>query len=135
MKPVDILKALGVALALMGLNVAIAFAAVWAYSAFVEPGHNAAFYKAAAQDIAPWSSVFAGMLLFFAAMRWLAWRRGRNGFAFAVTVAAIYAAIDLSIMAASGVSGAMATIVAASMLSKLGAALFGARLGRPKVVA
>ncbi len=131
----DILKALGLTLALMALNVAIAFAVVWAYSAFVEPGHDAAFYQAAAQDIAPWSSIFAGMLLFFAAMRWLAWRPGRNGFAFAVTVVAIYAAIDLSIMAAAGVSGAMAAIVAASMLSKLGAALLGAWLGRPKVAA
>jgi hypothetical protein len=129
----DFLKAAGIALALMVLNVAVSFGVVWVYASFIEPGHDEAFYQAAAQWIAPWSSVFAGAVLFFLALWWLAWRRqGRNGFLFAGSVVAIYAAIDVAIIAAVGALGAMGAIVATSMASKLAAALFGAWLGRPR---
>ncbi|MGD9981562.1 MAG: hypothetical protein AB7H66_02915 [Hyphomonadaceae bacterium] len=129
----DFAKALGVALLLMALNVAAAFGVVWVYASFIEPEHEQAFYVAAAQEIAPWSSIFAGAALFFLAMLWLAWRRqGRNGFLFAGVGAGIYAAIDIAVIAAEGALAALGAMVAASMLSKLAAALLGAWLARPR---
>lgn len=135
MGALDFLKAIGVALLLMAANVAVAFAVVAFYSFVLEPGHDASFYQAAAIDIAPWSSVVAGALLFFAAMRWLAWRRaGRNGYLFAATVAAIYAAADLAVIATEGVSALLAPVVAMSVASKFAAALLGAWLGQPQAL-
>jgi hypothetical protein len=127
----DFLKAAGVALLLMVLNVVVAFGVVWAYSVFIEPGHDEAFYQAAAQRIAPWSSVVAGAFLFFGA-GWLFAKRkpARNGLLFAAVVVGIYAAIDVSIIAASGALASLGLIVALSMATKLGAALFGAQLAR-----
>lgn len=131
MNLLDFAKALGVALAVMVLNVAVAFGVVWVYGTFIEPGHDEAFYQAAAQDIAPWSSIFAGAALFFLAALWLAWRRqGRNGYLFAGVVVAIYAAIDVSVVVAGGALAALGVMVAASMLSKLAAAEFGAWMAR-----
>jgi len=133
MNLLDSLKAMGVALLVMVLNVAAAFGVVWVYATFIAPGRDEAFYVAEAQRIAPWSSIFAGALLFFVAMLLLAWRRpGRSGYAFAVAAVLVYAAIDLLIIAAEGMLGAMGVMVAGSMLSKLGAALLGAWLGRPR---
>jgi hypothetical protein len=133
MNLLDSVKAIGVALLLMVLNVAAAFGVVWVYGTFIEAGHEEAFYAAAAQRIAPWSSVFAGALLFFVGLWLLAWRRaGRNGYLFAAVVVGIYAAIDVSVLLAAGALMSMSAVVAASMLGKLGAALAGAWLGRPK---
>ncbi len=134
MNLLDFAKALGVAVVLLVLNVAASFGVVWVYATFIEPGHDEAFYQAAAQWIAPWSSVFVGAVLFFAALWWLAWRRqGRNGFVFAASVVAIYAAIDVAIIAAAGAFGAMGAMVALSMFGKLAAALLGAWLSRPRI--
>jgi len=131
----DALKAVGIALALMALNVAVAFGAVAFYSFVIEPGHDAAFYQAAALTIAPWSSVIAGAGLFFAAMYWLAWRRsGRNGYMFAGAVAAIYTAVDLSIVATEGMPALLAPVVALSVAAKFTAALLGAWLARPQAL-
>jgi hypothetical protein len=129
----DWLKAFGVAIAVMVLNVAAAFGVVWVYATLIEPGRDEAFYVEAAQWIAPWSSVFAGAALFFLAAWWLAWRRpGRNGYVFAGVAVAIYAAIDVAVIVSSGALLAMGAIVATSMLGKFGGALLGAWLGRPK---
>ncbi|MGD9966608.1 MAG: hypothetical protein AB7T59_08825 [Hyphomonadaceae bacterium] len=129
----DSVKAIGVALLIMVLNVAAAFGVVWVYATFIETGHDQAFYEAAAQRIAPWSSVVAGAVLFLVMLWWLAWRRaGRNGYAFAAVVVLVYAAIDVSVIAMAGALTSMSAIVAASMSTKLAAALAGAWLSRPR---
>ena len=135
MSVLDLVKAIGVALLLMVANVAVAFGVVAFYSFVIEPGHDAAFYQAAALSIAPWSSVAAGALLFFGAMRWLGWRRaGRNGYLFAASVAAIYAAVDLAVVATEGMPALLAPVVAISVVSKFAAALLGAWLARPQAL-
>lgn len=133
MGPVDFLKAFGVALLIMVLNVAIAFGVMWVYGNFIETGHPASFYEAAAQRIAPWSSLFAGGLLFFLG-GWEFTRRkpGRNGLMFAAVFAAIYIAIDVAIIVAAGALSALGAIVWASMFTKMIAALAGAHLARPR---
>ncbi|WP_395644667.1 hypothetical protein [Terricaulis sp.] len=129
MKVSDFAKAAGVALLLMVLNVAAAFAAVFVYSVIVAPGHDEAFYQAAAQRIAPWSSIFAGMPLFFAAGWLFAKRRpARNRYAFAASFSGFYAVADVSILASEGALLALGGFVAASMITKFAAALVGARI-------
>lgn len=131
MKSLDFLKAFGVAILLMVLNIAVSFAVMWVYGSFIEPGHEQAFYQEAAQRIAPWSSVIAGALLFFLGGWEFARRQpARNGLAFAAVFTLIYVAIDVGVIAAAGALGAVGGIVALSVGTKLIAALAGAHFGR-----
>ena len=125
MKALDFLKAFGVALGVMIVNVALSFAVVLAYSLWVEPGHDEAYYQGAAQWIAPWSSIAFGWLLFFVACYVLSRKADRNALAFAIAAFAVYAAFDLSILAATAQLTAIAPIVALSLSSKLAGAIAG----------
>jgi hypothetical protein len=133
MRLLDFLEALGVALLLMVLNVALSFGVMWIYGTFITPGHDAAFYEAAAQRIAPWSSVVAGAVLFFLA-GWLFARRKpeRNGLLFAAAFTLIYILIDVSIIVAAGAMQALGGIVLLSTASKLVVALAGASLAKQR---
>ena len=102
MKPIDYLKAVGVALGILVVNVAISFGVVAAYATFIDPGHDEAYYQAAAQWIAPWSSIAFGWLLFFTASYFVSRKSDRNALAFALATLAAYAAIDLGIIGAVG---------------------------------
>jgi hypothetical protein len=122
---IDFAKAFGVAVGILVVNVAISFGVVAAYSVWVDPGHDQAYYEAAAQWLAPWSSVAFGWLLFFIACMLLSRRPERNALAFAIAVFAFYAAIDLGILFAAGALGALVPFVALSLASKLVGAIGG----------
>ncbi len=131
MKGLDYLKASGVALLLMVLNVAASFGVVAVYAYLIEPGHEAAYYEAAAQRIAPWSSVFVGALLFFLAAWFFGVRKpARSAIFFALTFAAIYTAIDFAIIAAVGGLPHLGLVVWISVAAKFSAAALGAQLSR-----
>lgn len=127
----DYLKAFGVALLLMVLNVAASFGVMWVYGTFIDTGHEQAYYEAAAQRIAPWSSVFVGSLLFFAAA-WLLGVRNpaRPALTFALTFTLIYTLIDLGIIAAVGGLLSVGYVLLISIAAKSAAAFLGARLVR-----
>ena len=125
MTAMDFVKAFAVAAGILVANVAISFAVVAAYSLWVEPGHDAAYYQAAAQWIAPWSSIAFGWLVFFIACYVLSRRPERNALAFAITAFAAYAALDLGILLAAGELTTYAPIVALSLASKLVGAIGG----------
>jgi hypothetical protein len=125
MKAIDFLKAFGIALGVMIVNVAISFVVVFAYSLWVEPGHDEAYYEAAAQWIAPWSSIAFGWMLFFIACFVLSRKGDRNALAFAITAFAVYAAFDLGILGAAGTLTSIAPMVALSLSSKLAGAIGG----------
>jgi hypothetical protein len=131
MTAIDFLKALGVALLLMVLNVAVSFAVMAVYGYLIDPGHEPSYYESAAQRIAPWSSVFAGALLFFAAA-WLFGIRkpARPAHVFALTFTLIYTLIDLSIIVAAGAFASLGLVVAMSVAAKFAGAFLGARLAR-----
>lgn len=74
MKPIDYVKALVVAVAVLAITLAASFPMVAFYAYFIEPGHPQEFYNAAAQWIAPWTSYILGPLCFFAFNYWLARR-------------------------------------------------------------
>ena len=128
MKGSDYIKAFLAAIALMIINVAVSYGVVAVYAYLIEPGHEPAFYEAAAQDIAPWSSVIAGFILFFIAGRYFAKRKPeRNGIAFALTMAGGYAIVDVAILMAVGVLVSLTGIFILSMSTKAIAAYLGAR--------
>jgi hypothetical protein len=130
MKPIDFVKAAGVAIGLLVLNVLIAILVVFAYSIFIEPGHPREYYDEAALRIAPWCSHTAGTALFFAAGYLFARRRPeRNGFLFAAATTALYVIIDA---ASVGFAGVFGIEFALSKLAKLLAALAGAWLATKK---
>lgn len=129
MQPIDVAKAAGVALAIMVVNVTISVVVMIVYSYAVDPGHDAAYYEAAAQRIAPWSSVvFGAPLFFFATYRLAQARPERNAARFAVAVFGFYAAVDLLALVAAGSVGSLLGVVALSLTTKLVGALAGARL-------
>jgi hypothetical protein len=130
MTAMDFLKAFVTALIVMVLNVAISFVVVWVYAIAIDPGHDPAYYEAKAQDIAPWSSVFFGVVLFYLAGMIGAIRRPqRNAIAFALTAAAIYIAIDAAVIYAAGAFSSLGDVVPISFFTKAVAALAGARMG------
>jgi hypothetical protein len=122
---VDFVKALALAFGILVVNVAISFGVVFAYSLWVEPGHDQAYYEAAAQWIAPWSSVAFGWLLFLIACALFSRRPERNALAFALAVLVAYAALDLGILFAAAALSPFPPIVALSLASKLAGAIGG----------
>jgi hypothetical protein len=126
MAPRDFVKAAGVAVVLLILNVLVAVAAVL-YSTFIEPGHPREFYDQAALWIAPWSCHIVGTALFLLAGYVFTRRQpARQGFLFAAAFTAFYALIDAASVGFTGVANASFLLL---MLVKLMASLTGAFFG------
>lgn len=128
MTPMDLLKALGVAVATLAITLAASFPMVAFYAYFVEPGHPQAFYNEAAQWIAPWSSHVLGPLVLFAFNYRLARRApARPAVAFALATIVLYVVVDLSLLLPLNVPLAAVLTPAAGV--SLGVKLIGALLG------
>jgi hypothetical protein len=126
MKPIDFVKAIVVAIAMLAANVVIVILTVFVYSTLIEPGHPRAFYDSAALRIAPWCVHTAGTALFLGVGYFFARSRPqRNGFLFAATFSVLYAVID---GATVGFAGVLTVEFIQSMLANLLAALAGAWL-------
>lgn len=135
MRPIDLLKALGVALATLVITLAASFPMVAFYAFFIEPGHPQEFYNEAAQWIAPWSSHVLGPIVFFAFNYWLAKRSPqRNAFLFASATVVLYALVDLSTLPMMGlpIAAALTPTVGVSLIGKVCGAFLGAYLGSTK---
>ena len=132
MKPIDFAKAVGVAVALLAINLLFAILVVVVYSFLIEPGHPREFYDEAAKRIAPWCSHIAGTALFLGAGYLFAKRLpNRNGFLFAATFTVLYAIIDAATV---GFACVIEIGFALSMMAKLVAALLGAFLAERTAV-
>ena len=124
MKPIDFVKAVGVAAAVLVVNVLIAILVVVVYRFGVEPGHPSEFYDTAAMRIAPWCSHIVGTALFFGAGYAFTKRRpDRNGLLFALAFTVLYAIIDAATV---GFVGIVSVEFGLSMLAKLVAGQAGA---------
>lgn len=132
MQPIDYLKALGVAVAVLALNMLAVTAAIFAWSMLIEPGRPQAFYAAAAPRIGAWVAPPTGVLLLFVA----AWRLGvrrpeRNALAFASVAAIAYAAVDVALGLGMATPQALLTPqLALSLAAALAGALVGGALAQ-----
>jgi len=95
MKPIDFVKALGLAVLVLAANLLLTVAAVFVYSQLFARGQSPEFYNALALKIAGWSGPIGGLLLMFG-IAWLFGRRRpeRNAYAFAATAFVLYALVD-----------------------------------------
>lgn len=91
----DVAKAAGLGLLVLLIDFAIATAAVFAYSLLIDPGHDTAYYQAAAPGIATVSTRIAGPVLLGLFVFLFSRRRpDRNPFVFAAAVFVFYALFD-----------------------------------------
>jgi hypothetical protein len=128
----DALKAVGLALAALALNLALTTAVIFAYAGLVAPGRPDSFYTAQAPLIASWSAPLGGALVLFGFMAWLGRRRPRRrAFIFAAATWVAYVVLDVgSGVAMGGVADLLSLQVAISMLAALLGALAGAALSQ-----
>lgn len=117
----------GIAFAVIVINVAISILYMVLYGHVIDPGHEQAYYTAHAQVAAPYCSIVAGIPLMFLAGRWVG---GSWGADLALTSTLIvwgtYALVDLVMFAAYGVTTRAAILVTVSLLTKLAAFYFAA---------
>ncbi|THD79256.1 MAG: hypothetical protein E7812_09260 [Phenylobacterium sp.] len=120
-------KAVGVALAILAVNLAVTTLAIVIYAQAIAPGHPAAFYQAAAPGIGAWTAPICGAALFAVAIAALGRRRPeRSPWAFALKTWIAYLVLD----AVSGAAmGAGATMVSWMMAFSMGLALAGGLAG------
>ncbi len=126
MKPIDCAKAAGLAALVLIVDVAVAVGVVFAWAAFVEPGHPKAYYASAGIPIALLSTRTFGTALIFATCWWTTRRNPqRNALLFAALLVFCYAVLDGASIAFEGffVGG-----TAITMLLKLAAGIAGAQL-------
>ncbi len=123
MKPVDSMKAAGIAAAVLILDVLLAVGVVYLWAIFINPGHPRAYYASAGVPIALLSTRILGSALIFAASWWAA--RGnpeRNAVAFGVVLVVYYALMDgVSV----GFQGFFTLGTAITLLLKLAAGIAG----------
>ena len=123
MKPIDYAKALGIAAALLIVDVLIAIGVVYLYSILVDPGHPRTYYETSGIVVARWSTRTAGTALLFAAAWLFAQRRpNRNAYMFAIAITLFYALLD-------GASVGFRDVFIASFAFTIGLKLAGSLAG------
>lgn len=129
-KPIDLAKALGAAIIIMVVNVALSFVVVAIYSYLINPGHDEAYYQAAAEWLVPASAVVAGFFLFLGAGYLFAKRKQeRNAALFALAIWGGYVLIEFITLVGMDSLTSMIGIISASLGTKLVAVVAGAKLG------
>lgn len=118
----------GIAVLVLVANVVASVLYMVVYGHLIDPGHEKEYYDAHIQVAAPHCSIVAGIPLMFLAGWWAGgWWQGEFAIKSAVTIWLAYAVIDLTIvMLAGGLTPRLAALVGISLLTKLGAAYFGA---------
>jgi hypothetical protein len=120
-------RLVGVAVAVMIVNVALSFLYMVVYSYMIDPGHDEQYYQDHIQVAAPYCSIVAGVPLMFLAGRWVAgWWNGELAVKAALIVWLAYFLIDLLVILAAGLTTTLAILFTISFLTKLAAAYYGA---------
>lgn len=121
---------IGAAFAAMVLNVGATVLYMVVYGYVINPGQPAEHYPQHVQVAGPYASIIAGIPIFFGigyiVRRVLKWSPGPVWFW------AVYATVDLSVLTIAGWTPTLAMQASASMLSKLGSAIFGSRIASGK---
>ncbi|MEO6379565.1 MAG: hypothetical protein ABIO37_16200 [Caulobacteraceae bacterium] len=142
MKPLDFVKAVGVAVLVFAVDMAAAFLAVFAYAQLIEPGRSREFYNGAALNIAPWSSHVVGPLIFLAAAYFFARRRPERdprvftaAFCVAYAILSMSVALSLETLEAAWREGTFLSMGVKFVGAAIGAALATRRIARAGSVA
>lgn len=124
----------GVAVLVLVANIAVSILYMVLYGHVIDPGHDTQYYNEHIQVAGPYCSIVAGIPLMFLAGWWVAglWRRAL-GVRAAWIVWLAYTVIDLAILLAARMSLGVGVLFVVSFATKLGAALWGAkvRMARP----
>jgi len=128
MKPVDFVKALGVAIFVMVLDLICAFCSVSIWAVLTGPGQGLTPTDPKVIAISSLSTRICGPFL-FALLIWIFQRKrpDRNAWAFALSVFGFYVLIDWSLVAFQGILQPQVLI---TMALKLAGALAGAWLAK-----
>lgn len=120
---------IGIAVLVLAANMAMTFLYMVIYGHLIDPGHDNEYYQKHVQVAAPYCSIVAGVPLMVLAGWWVSgfWEPSL-GATSALIVWVAYAAIDVAICAAAGLTTRMWIFVAVSLLTKFAAAYFGAMM-------
>ena len=126
-------RSIALGLAAMGAVVLLAFLWVLIYALLIAPGHPGGFYQAYAARVSPISGLIAGVPVLFLA-GYLARRGSGGGSPFIAAVPAlVYIALDVALLALFMPGSLRAwPLLILSSLSKVGAALTGGWVARPR---
>jgi hypothetical protein len=120
----------GVAILVLVVNVGVSIVYMVLYGHLIDPGHDEQYYHEHIKVAAPYCSIVAGMPLMFLAGWWVAgWWGGQFAVKAALVVWLAYALIDISVLAAAGLTTRIAVLFAISFSTKLAAAYLGALVG------
>ena len=123
------LRIIGWALLIHIILIALSFIEVFIYSAFINPGHDQAFYNAHAMQSAPYVAIIAGIPVFFFVARWFARKWPDKKISIALGLSMAYIVIDLLVLIPYGVDfGSHALVFFLSFGTKLLAAFAGVYL-------
>jgi hypothetical protein len=126
MKPMEFLRAAGLAFVVLIIDVVLAVGVVYLWGSYAHPGESAAFYETAGIPVARASTRILGTALIFLAA-WAAARQrpGRPPYRFALALVFFYALLD---GASAAFEGFFNLSIALTIALKLLAALAGAAL-------
>ncbi len=114
------------ALLLLVVNIGISVLYMVVYGHLINPGQPEAHYQEHVQIAAPYSSIIAGVPLFYLAGRFLTRRWPTNlRLKTALLVALVYALIDIAVLAAIGFQLRASLFVVISIATKFIAAFLG----------
>jgi len=117
----------GVALLVLGVNVALSILYMVVYSHLINPGHEEQYYRDHIKVAGPYCSIVAGIPLMFLAGWWVGgWWNGELAVKAVLLVWLAYVLIDTAVLLASGPTPRIAVLFAVSFLTKLAAVYVGA---------
>jgi hypothetical protein len=117
---------IGAAIFILIVNVSLSVAYMVFYSYLVNPGQEEQFYQEHIKIAAPYCSIFFGIPLFYFVCRWIG-GKWEKGFAVkaSVFVWLVYLLIDVTVLAAAGLTLKIAVLAAISLATKFVSAYFG----------
>lgn len=123
------------AIFILVVNVSLSVAYMFFYGNVINPGQEEQFYQDHVKIAAPYCSIVFGIPLFYFVCRWIG-SRWEKDFAIkaAISVWIGYAVIDLSIVAAAGITLSDAGLVTISLITKLISAYLGGLSASKKAV-
>ena len=117
---------IGAAIFILIVNVSLSVAYMVFYSYLINPGRDEQFYREHIQIAAPYCSIFFGIPLFYFVCRWIGGKWEKE-FALkaSIFVWIVYLLIDVTVLAAAGLTLKIVVLATISLTTKFVSAYFG----------